>query len=311
VHGSFRIDGVTGPDEYSAVADNNVYTNLMAQRNLRAAAAACDRHEDKAKRLGVTDEEVISFRAAADRVFIPYDRHLGVHQQAEGFTFHEVWNFGAMTPEQYPLLLHFPYFDLYRKQVVKQPDLVLAMQLCSDAFDDEEKAHNFDYYERITVRDSSLSACTQAVIAAEVGHLDLALGYAAEAAFIDLEDLEHNARDGLHIASLAGTWIALVAGFGGLRDHESVLGFSPRLPKGLTRLTFTIVRRGMRLRVTVSSSTARYELLDAGTIDLSHHGAPFVLSDREPVDRAIPAAPIRKPPVQPPGREPRRRFPMC
>ena len=125
----------------------------------------------------VTPEEMADWRAAADRMFIPYDPNLGVHEQAEGFTTHDVWDFAATRADQYPLMLHFPYFDLYRKQVVKQPDLVLAMQLCGDAFTAEEKARNFAYYERITVRDSSLSACTQAVLAAEVGHLRLALDY--------------------------------------------------------------------------------------------------------------------------------------
>ena len=139
---------------------------------------------------------------------------------------------------------------------------MLAMQLCGDAFTPDEKSRNFDYYERITVRDSSLSACTQAVLAAEVGHLRLALDYVAEAALIDLQDIEHNACDGLHIAALAGTWIAVVAGFGGMRDHGGTLSFAPRLPDGLTSLSFTIVRRGLRLHVSVSArrghvSTAR------------------------------------------------------
>ena len=110
------------------------------------------------------------WRDAAEAMYIPYDEALGVHPQAEGFTAHQVWDFAATTAEQYPLLLHFPYFDLYRKQVVKQADLVLAMHLRADAFTAEQKARNFAYYERLTVRDSSLSACTQAVIAAEVGH---------------------------------------------------------------------------------------------------------------------------------------------
>ncbi|MGC8492937.1 MAG: glycoside hydrolase family 65 protein, partial [Syntrophobacteraceae bacterium] len=218
-HGRFRIDGVTGPDEYSAIADNNVYTNLMAARNMLGAADVCERYQDRARELDVTPEEMADWRAAADHIFIPYDHRLGIHPQAEGFTEHERWDFDATKPDQYPLLLHFPYFDLYRKQVVKQPDLVLAMQLCSEAFTKEQKERNFDYYERITVRDSSLSACTQAVLAAEVGHLRLALDYAAEAALLDLQDLEHNTRDGLHMASLAGTWIALVNGFGGMRDY--------------------------------------------------------------------------------------------
>ena len=152
-YGSFRIDGVTGPDEYSAIADNNLYTNLMAQRNLRAAALGCERHPDRAEALDVTLAECEAWRKAADRVFIPYNAKLGVHEQAEGFTTHEFWNFVGTRSDQYPLMLHFPYFDLYRQQVVKQPDLVLAMQLCGDAFTVEEKARNFAYYERITVRE--------------------------------------------------------------------------------------------------------------------------------------------------------------
>ena len=165
--GRFRIDGVTGPDEYSAIADNNVYTNLMAQRNLRAAADAAERHPDRPGVLAVSQDEVAAWRDAADAMFVPFDGDLGVHPQAEGFTEHEVWNFETARPEQYPLLRHVPYFELYRKQVVKQADLVLAMHLRGDAFSAEEKARNFAYYERLTVRDSSLSAITQAVIAAE------------------------------------------------------------------------------------------------------------------------------------------------
>ena len=270
LQGRFRIDGVTGPDEYSALADNNVYTNLMAARNFVGAADVCERNQDRARELGVTPEEMADWRAAADRIFIPYDQRLGVHPQAEGFTDHEMWNFAETEPDQYPLMLHFHYFDLYRKQVVKQPDLVLAMQLCCDAFTDEQKARNFDYYERITVRDSSLSACTQAVLAAEVGHLRLALDYAAEAALMDLQDLEHNVRDGLHIASLAGTWIALVNGFGGMRDHAGVLSFAPRLPDGLTSLSFSIVRRKLCLRVEVTAQRGHLPA-DTGHGDATAH----------------------------------------
>ena len=308
LRGAFRIDGVTGPDEYSAIADNNLYTNLMAQRNLRAAALVCERHQDRARECNVTAEEMADWRGAADKMSIPYDTHLGVHEQAEGFTTHDFWNFAATRPDQYPLMLHFPYFDLYRKQVIKQPDLVLAMQLCGDAFTAEEKARNFAYYERITVRDSSLSACTQAVLAAEVGHLRLALDYVAEAALIDLEDIEHNVRDGLHVASLAGTWIALVAGFGGMRDHAGTLAFSPRLPDGLTRLSFIVGRRGLRLRVNVSAQAATYRLLNEGaSLELVHHGELVALRGTVEVERPIPAPIPREPVQQPRGREPRPR----
>ena len=194
--GRFRIDGVTGPDEYSAVVDNNVYTNLMARQNLLAAAEVAKRYPDRARELGIDAEESGSWRDAAQEMFIPYDETLGVHPQDEEFTRHEVWDFAGTPAEKYPLLLHFPYFELYRKQVVKQADLVLAMYLCPDAFTAEEKARNFDYYEALTVRDSSLSACTQAVMAAEVGQVELAFDYLGEAALMDLRDLEHNTRDG-------------------------------------------------------------------------------------------------------------------
>ncbi|MEN3539695.1 glycosyl hydrolase family 65 protein [Microbispora sp. ZYX-F-249] len=302
--GRYRIDGVTGPDEYSAVADNNVYTNLMAQRNLRAAAATAVRHLDRAQELGVTLEETATWRDCAAAMYLPYNDRLGVHEQSEGFTGHAVWDFAGTRPEQYPLLLHFPYFDLYRKQVVKQADLVLAMHLCGEAFTPEQKARDFAYYEALTVRDSSLSAATQAVLAAEVGQLDLAYAYLGEAALMDLRDLEHNTRDGVHMASLAGAWIALVAGFGGMRAREGRVRFAPRLPSGITRLAFQIRYRGRRLRVDVTPDGTTYRLLHGPPITLTHHGEELTLG-AQPQARRNPTPPFPDLRVrQPPGRAP-------
>ena len=308
--GRFHIDGVTGPDEYSAVADDNVYTNLMAAENLRAAADVAKQYTERARDLGVSDEESAGWRDAAEAMTIPFDETLGVHPQAAGFTRHQVWDFAGTSAGQYPLMLHFPYFDLYRKQVVKQADLVLAMHLFSGAFTSEQKARNFAYYERLTVRDSSLSACTQAAVAAEVGHLDLALDYLGEAALMDLRDLEHNTRDGIHIASLAGTWAALVSGFGGFRDLDGTFSFTPRLPQGLIRLAFTLLIRGRRLRVEVTHAEATYTLADGDPLEIVHHGQPVSLSAGKPQARPIPAAPSRTRPSQPSGREPVHRRPL-
>jgi alpha,alpha-trehalose phosphorylase len=304
--GRFRIDGVTGPDEYSAIADNNIYTNLMAQRNLQGAADAVERHPQVAAQLGVDDEEAASWRDAADAVVIPYDDELQVHCQAEGFTRHDRWEFEHTSPDQYPLLLHFPYFDLYRKQVVKQADLVLALFLQGDAFTDEEKARNFAYYEPLTVRDSSLSACIQAVVAAEVGHLGLAYDYLCEAALLDLDDLEHNTRDGLHIASLAGAYTAAVCGFGGVRDHGGKLTFAPRLPERLARLCFRLTYRGCGIEVEIGPEHATYRLLAGESLEVAHHGEPLIVSGEEPQTRAIPKLEPRERPSQPPGRAPAR-----
>jgi alpha,alpha-trehalose phosphorylase len=303
--GQFRIDGVTGPDEYSAIADNNVYTNLMAQQNLSAAADVASRYPDRASELGIDEAEMTSWRDAAAAMFVPYDEALAIHPQADGFTGHQVWDFADTAPEQYPLLLHFSYFDLYRKQVIKQADLVLAMHRRGDAFTAEEKARNFAYYERLTVRDSSLSACIQAVIAAEVGHLRLAYDYLTEAALIDLDDLEHNTRDGLHVAALAGSWIALVAGMGGMRERDGILSFAPRLPEELTRLAFKVSQRRRHLAVDVMTATATYTLLDGEPMRIVHHGEPITASLHDPIVRPIPPVSSMSPrPTQPPGREP-------
>ncbi|MFF9496197.1 glycoside hydrolase family 65 protein [Streptomyces flaveolus] len=307
-HGVFHIDGVTGPDEYSAIADDNTYTNLMARSNLLTAADACERHPDHASRLGVDDEESAAWRDAAESVHIPYNDELRVHEQHAGFTRHQRWDFANTGADQYPLMLHFPYFDIYRKQVIKQSDLVLAMYTCGSWFDahcDEDQiARNFAYYEPLTVRDSSLSACCQAVVAAQTGHLRLAYDYAAEAALMDLADLEHNTRDGLHIASLAGTWMALVAGFGGTRREGDSLRFSPRLPEKFSRLAFRLQFRGRCVSVEIEADKATYKLLMGDPLTIHHHGRPVLMNGDGPVTLPVPAPERRPTPEQPPHRRP-------
>jgi alpha,alpha-trehalose phosphorylase len=229
-----------------------------------------------------------------------------VHQQSDGFTRYAEWDFAA-SREAYPLLLHAPYFDLYRKQVVKQADLMLVMHWCGDHFTAEQKARNVDYYEQRTVRDSSLSACTQAVLAAEVGHLDLAYDYASEAALVDLHDLQMNTRDGLHMASLAGAWLALVAGFGGFRDHGGVPSFDPALPEGLTRMRFSIRWRSQRLTVDVHPDEVTYAIdADARSeLVLRHAGEEIAVAAGAPTTRPLQRrTPQLKRPTQPLGRAP-------
>lgn len=271
-HGVWHIDGVTGPDEYTAVVRDNVFTNLMAAHNLRSAAGACLRHPEAAQAMGVTTEEMAAWRDAADSAHIPFDEELGVHPQCDGFTTLREWNFTENTT--YPLLLNRPYVRLYPAQVLKQADLVLAMHMQGHAFTAEQKARNVDYYERRTTRDSSLSACTQAVMCAEVGHLELAHDYAHEAALIDLRDLHHNTRDGLHMASLAGAWTALVAGFGGLRDDEGLLSLDPQLPDSIARLRFRLRWRNFRITVDVSHEEVTYALRDGpdSRLEIQHAG---------------------------------------
>ena len=300
-HGTWHIDGVTGPDEYSALADDNVFTNLMAARNLRAAAAACERHPSRAEELGVDNEELEKWRHAAETVAIPYDEDLHVHSQSAGFTRYREFDARGAT---YPLFLHLPYGLLYSSQVCKQADLLLALHWCGDAFSAEDKARNVDYYERRTVRDSSLSASTQAVMCAEVGHLELAHAYANEAALIDLRDLQDSAANGLHMASMAGAWSALVEGFGGMRTQGSLLCFDPALPSGITRLAVNLRWRGALLHADITHTRASFSAL-GGDVSLFVGGEEVLVTtgscheiELTPRKALLPA------PQQPPGRAP-------
>jgi alpha,alpha-trehalose phosphorylase len=283
--GRFRIDGVTGPDEYTALVDNNVFTNLMAARNLRAAADVAGRVPEGAAALGVDEAEVGAWRAAADAMVVPFDAELGVTPQSEGFTRYRPWDFEGTPAAGYPLLLHYPYYLLYSSQVVKQADLVFALYCCGDQFDLEQKRRDFAYYEAVTVRDSSLSASIQAIVAAEVGHVERAYDYLRETALVDLRDLSGNTADGVHLASLSGAWLAIVAGFGGLRDYGETLSFAPCLPHAITRLNFHLLYRARRVSVEVRRDRARYELTAGDPLDVVHHGERLTLRPGEPVTR--------------------------
>lgn len=298
----FRIDGVTGPDEYAALVDNNVFTNLMAARNLRVAANLATTYFDEARALGVDEDEIAAWRKAAGSMRVPFDEELGITAQSEGFTRYRPWDFESTTPEEYPLMLSFPYYLLYSSLAVKQADLVMAQFLCGDEFSPEQKRRDFAFYEGITVRDSSLSASIQSIMAAEVGHLDLAYEYFRETALVDLYDVAGNTADGLHLASLAGACLAVVCGFGGMRDYGDVLQFSPQLPGALTRVRFRIRFHRRSIRVTIDHQTATYELTEGEPLEIIHHGETLRLTPDEAQTRLWPSPPDLPEPSAPYGR---------
>ncbi len=307
-NGEFRIDGVTGPDEYSALVNNNVFTNLMAQRNLEVAAEVVERHPQSARERGVRADEVPQWRAAAAAMYVPFDEQRGIHPQDQDFLDQEVWDFDGTPEEKYPLLLHYPYFHLYRKQVVKQSDLILALHMRGDHFDDDMKRRNFAHYEPLTVRDSSLSAGTQSVVATEIGHTDLAYDYLREALLTDVEDLHGNSSLGLHLAAMAGGLLAITNGIGGFRDHPGQpRSFRPRLIGPLTRVAFTLMMQGVKLRVEVFADKATYSVVDGGEVDFLHYGEQVSVG-ATPVTQPIAPPPTGLiAPSQPKGRAPRRR----
>lgn len=261
--GSFHIHGVTGPDEYTTVVNDNLYTNVMARFNLRRSARAVrelaerwpEEYERTVARLALDPEEVAEWDRVAEAMAIPYDEHVGINPQDADFHRREVWDLESTPVEKRPLLLHYHPLVIYRFQVLKQADVVLAMFLQGDQFSPELKRANFEYYDPITTGDSSLSAVVQSIMAAEVGYHELALRYFNASLFVDLADLHGNTDEGVHVASAAGVWGALVSGFGGMRDHDGLMTFDPRLPEGWEAVSFRLTARGARVRVTVRQSS--------------------------------------------------------
>ena len=292
--GQFCIHGVTGPDEYTTVVNNNTYTNLMARNNLRAAAAAVARlaadspadYRRLVHKTGLGASEQEEWQRAADRMFIPYDDKLGIHPQDDSFLEREVWDFDRTPPENYPLLLYYHPLVIYRRQVLKQADVVLAMFLLGDEFTPEQKKRNFDYYDPLTTGDSSLSACVQGIVAAELGYDDLAYRYMVSALLMDLADVGGNVKDGCHIASMGGTWMAIAYGLAGLRDRNGEISFNPRPITGLKRLRFQLAIRGQRLAVELNDEIV-YTLLEGGGLQIRHRGEVLDLSPGEPIRRTI------------------------
>lgn len=276
----FHIHGVTGPDEYTTVVNDNLYTNVMARANLEAAAKAVDdlqvhqpdEHRRMIERLGVTPAEVASWRRAAAHMHIPYDEKLGVHPQDAAFLEKELWDLEHTPEDRRPLLLHYHPLVIYRFQVLKQADVVLALFLQGHRFSTEQKLADFEYYDPLTTGDSTLSAVVQSIIAAEVGYHELALRYFRAALFVDLADLHHNAADGVHVASTGGVWAALAYGFGGFRDHNGRFTFDPRLPDGWESLTFRVTLKGSRLRVRVDHDAIGFVVEAGEGADVSVRG---------------------------------------
>lgn len=293
--GAFCITGITGPDEYTAIVDNNLYTNIMAQQNLSYAAEVAywlsvehpERYAELKAQIGLDDDEITLWRRAAERMTIPYDSTSGLYLQDDGFLDRPVWNFENTPDDHYPLLLHYHPLVIYRHQVCKQADLILAMFLQSSRFTLEDKRRAFDYYEKVTTHDSSLSACIFSIMAAEIGEYDKAYQYFVSTSRMDLDDYHGNVKDGVHIANMAGTWMGIVYGFSGLRQLDGRLHLRPSLPNGWTGYSFTITHQGRLIRVRVANGAATYTLLEGDALPITHEDEPVLLSVEAPVVRAL------------------------
>ncbi|KNY06167.1 glycoside hydrolase family 65 protein [Microbacterium sp. GCS4] len=288
---TFHIHGVTGPDEYTTVVNDNLYTNVMARYNLRYAAKVVREAEEAngeefalvRERTGLQPGEAEGWERAADAMFIPYSEALGIHPQDSLFLEREVWDLAHTPDDQRPLLLHFHPLVIYRFQVLKQADVVLALFLQGNHFTPEEKKADFDYYDPLTTGDSTLSAVVQSILAAEVGYQDLALEYFEQSLFVDLHDLHHNAADGVHVASAGGVWTALVCGFGGMRDWAGELSFDPRLPADWPSLSFPLQWQGSALEVTVTKDELRVHVRSGEPVPFTVRDVAYIATTEDDV----------------------------
>lgn len=272
----FCINVVTGPDEYTVLVDNNCYTNLMAQEHLNFAVRTAawmkeeetDRYQDLCVRIGLVEEEIELWQKAAERMYIPYDRKLEIYAQDDTFLDKPVWDLKATSSDKFPLLLHYHPLLIYRAQVCKQPDVILALFLLSNQYSMEQKKRNYDYYERITTHDSSLSPSIFSVVASEIGSYDKAYSYFKATVRLDLDDYNGNTKDGIHTACMAGSWLCVVYGFAGMRVYNDVLSFAPYLPEHWEEYSFNITYRRRVIRVTVNKDGTVYQL---------RHGEPLMI----------------------------------
>jgi len=296
--GSFHIDDVTGPDEYTCVVNNNYYTNLMAKHNLKWAHMSFHRlkHYDEkgfrglCTRLQVTEAEADGWLRAAEAMLLPYDERLGINPQDDSFLQKAVWDFANTPPDKHPLLLHYHPLTLYRYQVCKQADTVLAHFLLEDEQSEETIRRSYDYYEAITTHDSSLSSCIFSIMASKVGYSDKAYAYFIETARLDLDNTHGNTKDGLHMANMGGTWMAIVYGFAGTRLKETGLSLSPQIPAGWEKYSFRLTFRGRLLSVTIRTDCVELELLEGEPLTLTLYNQPVELNAGTPIAHPLNAS---------------------
>ncbi|MCG0276479.1 MAG: glycoside hydrolase family 65 protein [Thermosediminibacteraceae bacterium] len=283
--GKFCINCVTGPDEYTALVDNNAYTNYMAKMNLEFAAEIAERmRKNKPKdyrkllnKINLSDEEINEWRKAAENMYLPYSEELKIIPQDDSFLYKKRITIDMIPEKEFPLLLHWHYLNIYRCQICKQPDVLLLMLLLREKFTIEEIRKNYHYYEPITTHDSSLSPPVFAALAAELGYYDKAYEYFIWSCRMDLDDYNGNTKDGIHAASLGGAWLAAVYGFGGLRVFSDGLSFFPALPKNWRCLKFTLKYRGRKLRVRIEKERAYYTLEEGEPLKIRHFNSELWL----------------------------------
>ena len=293
--GEFGIYTVTGPDEYTALVNNNLFTNVMARHHLQFALNVAkylqknhpEQYENLREKIDLRDEELSLWQRISEHMKVPFDATKKIHAQDDNFFDKPVWDFENVPKSNYPLLLHYHPLVIYRHQVCKQPDVVLALMLLSDQFTADEKRRDYDYYEAITTHDSSLSSCIFSIMASEVGYTEKAYDYFMQTARLDLDNLHHNTQHGIHSAALAGSWMAVVYGFAGMRSYADLPKFAPFLPKQWTHYQFVVRLHDCLLQMRVEPDQVRYQLLDGDALEIIHHDEVITVTQQPTIKNIV------------------------
>jgi alpha,alpha-trehalose phosphorylase len=286
-NGLFKIDDVTGPDEYTALVNNNYYTNVMAKYNLQWAVKIYNMLKEKdctflsslCGTINLSEDEIIQFQKAAENMYLPYDNELKINAQDDTFLSKAIWNFQSTPKDKYPLLLHYHPLTIYRYQVLKQPDTVLAHFLVENETNYETMKNSYDYYEKITTHDSSLSYAVYSIMASRLNYYEKAYKYFIKTARLDLDDTHGNTKDGIHTANMGGTWMAIVFGFAGLRIKENYIALNPKLPAQWSNLQFKFLYKGAKVQVSMKKSETKIQVSTEFPINLKVNGKMYSIQN--------------------------------
>ncbi|KIM18313.1 hypothetical protein HW41_05810 [Apilactobacillus kunkeei] len=269
----FEFHTVTGPDEYTAMVDNNYFTNRMAQNNFNLAyklgLVLMEKDPEAFGKLGVSIEELEAFKDIAEKIYFPFNDEYQINAQDDTFFSKAIWPFDETPKDKYPLLLHYHPLNIYRYQVNKQADTVLADLLFPETIDDDQLSREFDYYEKITTHDSSLSRSIFSALAARMGDMKKAYSYFSDTVRMDLTDLQGNTEDGLHLANLGGSWLSVVQGFAGMQvTSAGELKIIPHLPIEWDGFEFRIVFNGRLLNINIVDGKTTIKLVDGQPMNI-------------------------------------------
>ncbi|MDI6619288.1 MAG: glycosyl hydrolase family 65 protein [Clostridiales bacterium] len=291
----FCINCVTGPDEYTALVDNNAYTNYMAKMNLEYACEIAKDMKNKApeayrkvaEKIALTQKEIDAFADAAQNMYLPYSEELSIIPQDDTFIYKKRINADDIPQDEKPILLHRHYLNIYRYQICKQPDVLLLMYLRGELFSKDELKKNYDYYEPITTHDSSLSSSIFSILANDIGYFSKAYRYFMMTSRMDLDDYNGNVKDGIHTACMAGAWSAVISGFGGMKVYSDGLHFTPALPKEWNSLSFKVKYRNCRLYVRIDDKNIIFKLLDGSSLDIYLYDDRISLENGERIIKEV------------------------